>query len=117
MVRWPNFYFNYQFCIFTVMLVTQTLFNGYDIASEMSKTDVLDGTALIIIILLFSGLGIYAHRLAYRLFIHPKFLDMMRLHAKTIFKVCEFQLMFLFKKPIISIPTNHVTIYSIFSSS
>ena len=74
------------------MLVTQTLFNGYDIASEMSKTDVLDGTALIIIIVLFSGLGIYAHRLAYRLFIHPKFLDMMRLHAKTIFKVCDLQL-------------------------
>ena len=80
------------FVFFAVMLVTQTLFNGYDIASEMSKTDVLDGTALIIIIVLFSGLGIYAHRLAYRLFIHPKFLDMMRLHAKTIFKVCDLQL-------------------------
>ena len=101
------------------MLVTQTLFNGYDIASEMSKTDVLDGTALIIIILLFSGLGIYAHRLAYRLFIHPKFLDMMRLHAKTIFKVCDFQLMFFIQETnkFPSIPANHLTIYFIFSFS
>ena len=69
------------------MFVTQVLFNGYDIASEMTQTDILDGTALIIMITLFIGLGIYAHRLTYRLFVHPKFLDMMRLHAKTVFKV------------------------------
>ena len=69
------------------MFVTQVLFNGYDIASEMTKTDIIDGTTVTIIELLFIGLGIYAHRLAYRLFVHPKFLDMMRLHAKTVFKV------------------------------
>ena len=69
------------------MFVMQTLFIGYDILSEMTETDVLDGTAVIIMELLFIGLGIYAHRLAYRLFVHPKFLDMMRLHAKTLFKV------------------------------
>ena len=71
----------------SVMFVMQTLFIGYDILSEMTETDVLDGTAVIIMELLFIGLGIYAHRLAYRLFVHPKFLDMMRLHAKTLFKV------------------------------
>ena len=71
------------------MFVMQTLFIGYDILSEMTETDVLDGTAVIIMELLFIGLGIYAHRLAYRLFVHPKFLDMMRLHAKTLFKVFD----------------------------
>ena len=71
------------------MFVTQVLFNGYDIASEMTKTDILDGFSVIIMELLFIGLGIYAHRLAFRLFMHPKFRDMMRLHAKTIFKVCN----------------------------
>ena len=69
------------------MFVTQVLFNGYDIASEMTETDILDGTAVVIMVTLFILLGIYAHRLTYRLFVHPKFLDMMRLHAKTIFKV------------------------------
>ena len=75
------------FFFISVMFVMQTLFIGYDILSEMTETDVLDGTAVIIMELLFIGLGIYAHRLAYRLFVHPKFLDMMRLHAKTLFKV------------------------------
>ena len=69
------------------MFVTQVLFNGYDIASEMTRTDILDGFAVILMELLYIGLGIYAHRLAYRLFMHPKFREMMRLHAKTIFKV------------------------------
>jgi len=70
-----------------LMFVTQVLFNGYDIASEMTKTDILDGFAVILMELLYIGLGIYAHRLAYRLFMHPKFREMMRLHAKTIFKL------------------------------
>ena len=55
------------------MFVTQVLFNGYDIASEMTKTDILDGFAVILMELLYIGLGIYAHRLAYRLFMHAKF--------------------------------------------
>ena len=76
-----------NFLLFSVMFVTQALFNGYDIASEMTKTDILDGFAVILMELLYIGLGIYAHRLAYRLFMHPKFRQMMRLHAKTIFKV------------------------------
>ena len=69
------------------MVVTQVWFNGYDISSDMTQTDILDGTAIIIMVTLFISLGIYSHRLAYRLFVHPKFLDMMRLHAKTVIKV------------------------------
>ena len=85
----------YNMFIILVMFVTQVLFIGYDIGSEMTKTDILDGTTVIIIELLFIGLGIYAHRLAYRLFVHPKFLDMMRLHSKTIFKVIYFIVSFI----------------------
>ena len=69
------------------MIVTQIWYNGYDISSDMTQTDILDGTAIIIMVSLFISLGVYAHRLAYRLFVHPKFLDMMRLHAKTVVKV------------------------------
>ena len=34
-------------------------------------------------------------RLGYRLFVHPKFLDMMRLHSKTVFKLNAAFLLFL----------------------
>ena len=73
--------------LFTVMIVTQVWFNGYDIASDMTETDILDGTAIIVMVTLHISLGIYAHRLAHRLFIQPKIFDMMRLHAKTMVKV------------------------------
>ena len=36
---------------------------------------------------LFVTLGIYAQKLAHRLFEHPQLLEMMRLHAKTIAKI------------------------------
>ena len=69
------------------MIVTQIWYNGYDISSDLTQTDILDGTAIVIMVSLFISIGVYAHRLAYRLFVHPKFLDMMRLHAKTVVKV------------------------------
>ena len=37
----------------------------------------------------------YSHRLGYRLFVHPKFLDMLRLHSKTVFKLNAAFLLFL----------------------
>lgn len=40
-----------------------------------------------IMVSLYCGVGVYAHRLAYRLFVHPKFLEKMRLHSKTIMKL------------------------------
>ena len=39
------------------------------------------------IVFLFTMLGVYSQRLAHRIFEHPKFLEMMRLHSKTILKL------------------------------
>jgi len=69
------------------LFVTNAWFSGYDIISVHTKSDILDGTVSIMVMSFFCGLGVYSHRLAYRLFIHPKFLNMLRLHSKTIFKV------------------------------
>lgn len=62
-------------------------YEGYDISSIHSPTDLLDGTVSMIMVSLYCGVGVYAHRLAYRLFVHPKFLEKMRLHSKTIMKL------------------------------
>jgi len=43
----------------------------------------------------FCGLGVYSHRLAYRLFVHPKFLDMLRLHSKSVMKMNAAFLLFI----------------------
>ncbi|KAK4304053.1 hypothetical protein Pmani_024000 [Petrolisthes manimaculis] len=62
-------------------------FTGYDIVSDYTKTTVIDGTADIFFTLLWGALGVYANKLAYKLFSHKKFLDMLRLHSKTILKM------------------------------
>ena len=54
----------------------------------------MDGIVSIMLISYFCGLGVYSHRLGYRLFVHPKFLDMLRLHSKTIFKLPAALLLF-----------------------
>lgn len=69
------------------MLLTKIWFSGYDISSHMTETDILDGIVAIIMVGLFVTLGIYSQRLAHRLFEHPKILEMMRLHSKTIAKI------------------------------
>ena len=69
------------------MVFTRVWFSGYDIASVHTQSDVLDGTVSIMMMILYIGLGVYSHRLAYRLFVHPKFLELMRLHSKTIIKL------------------------------
>ena len=51
------------------------------------KDDIMDGLVSIMLISYYCGLGVYSHRLGYSLFVHPKFLDMLRLHSKTIFKL------------------------------
>jgi hypothetical protein len=53
----------------------------------MTQTDILDGIVAVAMVSLFVSLGIYSQRLAHRLFEHPKFLEMMRLHSKTIMKL------------------------------
>ncbi|XP_071519181.1 uncharacterized protein [Panulirus ornatus] len=62
-------------------------FTAYDIVSDYTKTTVIDGTISIFFCLLWGALGIYANKLAYKLFSHKKFLDMLRLHSKTILKM------------------------------
>ena len=69
------------------MIGTQVWFEGYDILSNKTETDILDGTAIVAMVTLHISVGIYAHRLARRLFIQPKIFDMMKLHAKTGVKV------------------------------
>ena len=69
------------------MIFTNLFYSGYDITSIHSPTDILDGLISVIMVSLYCALGIYAHRLAYRLFVHPKFLENVRLHSKTIMKV------------------------------
>ena len=53
----------------------------------MTDTDILDGIVAISIVALFVMLGVYSQRLAHKLFEHPKILEMMRLHSKTIMKL------------------------------
>jgi len=69
------------------MFLTRTWFSGYDILSHQTETDILEGIVSIIIVTLFVSLGIYSQRLAHKLFEHPKLLEMMRLHSKTIAKI------------------------------
>ena len=69
------------------MLFTRAFYSGYDISSINTTTDIVDGSVAIIMVSLFMFLGIYAHRLSYRLFVHPKFLEKMRLHSKTVMKI------------------------------
>ena len=75
------------FFVFLALVFTRIWFAGYDIASVHTQSDVLDGTVSIMMMILYIGLGVYSHRLAYRLFVHPKFLELMRLHSKTIIKL------------------------------
>ena len=69
------------------MVFTNAFYSGYDIMSLTTTTDVVDGTVSVLMSVLYCGLGVYAHRLAYRLFVHPKFIEKMRLHSKTVMKV------------------------------
>lgn len=69
------------------LFMTNALVSGYDVISRHTKVDILDGTVSVMVISFFCGLGVYSHRLAYRLFIHPKFLDMLRLHSKSVMKL------------------------------
>ncbi|XP_042220875.1 uncharacterized protein LOC121865472 isoform X2 [Homarus americanus] len=62
-------------------------FTASDIVSDYTKTTVIDGTISIFFTLLWGALSLYANNLAYRLFSHKKFLDMLRLHSKTILKM------------------------------
>ena len=54
------------------LVFTNAFYVGYDVASTRSATDALDGSVSVVMSLLYCGVGVYAHRLAFRLFVHPK---------------------------------------------
>ena len=57
------------------------------VISNNTTIDILDGLVSIMLISYYCGLGVYSHRLGYRLFVHPKFTDLTRLHSKTVAKL------------------------------
>ncbi|KAK3763063.1 hypothetical protein RRG08_014851 [Elysia crispata] len=62
-------------------------YNVYDIKSEMTRTTVLCGICKTFLGAYWVGIGIYAHSLAARLFSNTRFVDCIRMHSKTIFKI------------------------------
>ena len=73
-------------CI-AALFCTNLTYSISAVISNNTKNDIMDGIVSIMLISYYCGLGVYSHRLGYRLFVHPKFLDMLRLHSKTIFKL------------------------------
>ena len=69
------------------MLLTRVWFSGYDIQTDTTETSILDGFVAVLMVTLFVTLGVYAQRLAHRLFDHPQIMENMRLHSKTVAKV------------------------------
>jgi len=79
----------------TALFCTNAWYCLYAVMSNHTKKDILDGTVTIMVMTFFCGLGVYSHRLAYRLFVHPKFLDMLRLHSKSVMKLNAAFLLFI----------------------
>ena len=75
-----------RLCI-AALFCTNLTYSISAVISNNTKNDIMDGLVSIMLISYYCGLGVYSHRLGYRLFVHPKFLDMLRLHSKTIFKL------------------------------
>ena len=71
------------------MITTQVWFNGYDITSSLTETDILDGTGIIVMVTLHISLGIYAQRLSRRLCLQPRIFEMMKLNSTTGVKVSK----------------------------
>jgi len=71
----------------TITFALNALFCAYDIMSEHTKSDILDAAVSVMLTSFYCGLGVYSQRLAYRLLIHPKILDMLRLHSKRVIKL------------------------------
>jgi len=79
----------------TALFCTNAWYCMYAVMSKHTRSDILDGTVSIMVMTFFCGLGVYSHRLAYRLFVHPKFLDMLRLHSKSVMKMNAAFLLFI----------------------
>lgn len=48
------------------MIFTNAFYSGYDIMSDHSATDIVDGMVSVFVVAMYVALGVYAHRLAYR---------------------------------------------------
>ena len=66
---------------------------AYDIVNEYTKQTVLTGVFSIVMVIYWASLGVYANKLAARLFSSQKFIDSVRLHSRTVFKVSAAGLM------------------------
>ena len=62
-------------------------YNTYAIVSEHSKKDAFDALVSFLLTTFFCCLGVYARNLAYGLLVHPKVIDLLRLHSKKVFKL------------------------------
>ncbi|ESP02615.1 hypothetical protein LOTGIDRAFT_237862 [Lottia gigantea] len=78
-------------------------YNVADILSEYSKTTVLIGTVAIMLGIAWITMGIYAHKLARRLFSNKNFVESVRMHSKTFMKVSTVGLLILLSYSIIGI--------------
>merc|ERR1719232_2382016 len=95
------------------MWCTNLAYSISAVISNYTDSDILDGIVSIMLISYYCGLGVYSHRLGYRLFVHPKFLDMLRLHSKTIFKLPAAFLLFVILSMFV-IVLNAATIQNIY---
>ena len=67
--------------------VSHTWYIIYDIINIYTRQTVLTGLVTIAMVLYWCALGVYANQLASKLFNSPKFVDSMRMHTRTVFKV------------------------------
>jgi hypothetical protein len=72
---------------FSVTFILNGWFCAYDIVSEHTRSDILDGSVSVMLTSFYCSLGVYSQGLAYRLLVHPKILDMLRLHSKKVVKL------------------------------
>ena len=68
-------------------IITSTWYTVYDILSIRTKQTVLTGSLSIVGEIYWCTLGIYANKLASKLFSNPRFVNIVRMHSKTFFKV------------------------------
>jgi len=87
----------------TISFVLNALFSAYDIISEHTRSDILDGAVSIMLTSFYCGLGVYSQRLAYRLLVNPKILDMLRLHSKKVIKLNSAFLVFVLLSSFVAI--------------
>ncbi|XP_046581509.1 uncharacterized protein LOC124288960 isoform X2 [Haliotis rubra] len=73
--------------------ITGAWYNVCDILSEYSKTTVLIGTVTMMIGFGWILLGVYAHKLAGKLFSNKNFAESVRMHSKTFLKISTAGLM------------------------